>query len=79
MEVAEQHEPHHADEDVPGDRGLGLSMEEMVDRLRAIRLAVVAKETGPELVLEQMSRDEAELVNRFGLLDLVPTTKSAAT
>ena len=60
-------------------RDLGLSMEEMVDRLRTIRLAVVAKETGPELVLEQMSRDEAELVSRLGLLDLVPTTKSATT
>lgn len=60
-------------------RDLGLSMEEMVERLRSIRLAVVAKETGPQLVLEQMSRDEAELVNRLGLLDLVPRTKSAAT
>ena len=60
-------------------RDLGLSMEEMVDRLQAIRLAVVAKETGPELVLEQMSRDEAELVNRLGLLDLIPTTRTVGT
>jgi hypothetical protein len=60
-------------------RDLGLSIEEMVDRLRALRLAVVAKETGPQPVLGQMSRDEAELVNRLGLLDLVPTAKSAAT
>ena len=34
---------------------------------------------GSSVVLELMSRDEAELVNRLGPLDLVPTTRSVAT
>jgi hypothetical protein len=54
-------------------RDLDLSTEEPVDPLRSIRLGVVQKETGPELVLERVGRSEAELVSRLGLFALVPT------
>lgn len=50
-------------------------MKELVETLERIRLVVAIRDGFPQVVLEQLGRREAELVDRLHLLELVPTVK----
>ena len=56
-------------------RDLGFTMKELVETLERIRLVVAIRDGSPQVVLEQLGRREAELVDRLQLLELVPTVK----
>lgn len=56
-------------------RGLRLSLKELVKRLEGIRVALVNREGSPAWVLEEMGREEAELVKRFHLREKIPESR----
>ena len=52
---------------------LGLSMQELVELLEGIRVGAVRTAAGaPQLVVEEMSREQARLFSRLKLGDLIP-------
>lgn len=54
-------------------RDLGLSMPQLVEALEGIRVGAVRTADGaPQLVVEQMSREQSRLFSRLGLGDLIP-------
>lgn len=58
-----------------GGAGLRLSLKELVKRLEGIRVALVNREGNPRWILEEMGREEAELVKRFRLLEQIPQSR----
>jgi transposase len=54
-------------------RDLDLSMQQLVEALEGIRVgAVRTAEGAPQLVVEEMSREQSRLFSRLGLGDLIP-------
>ena len=57
-------------------RDLGFSMKELVETLERIRLVVAVRAGTPQIVLEQLTSREAELVERLRLLEFVPRVRT---
>jgi transposase len=54
-------------------RELGLSIPTMMEELEKVRIAILRTPEGrPKIVLEQMTKTQAQLVEKFGLLKLLP-------